>query len=102
MNAIQFFTRHGLPLPRKGDWRVTKRIIGAIHGLPRSHGILCATDGVLCLIEQGGNSDRLFQGHLQFFVPDAKDDAEYVDEVRATAKTPKRDLRAERVRREYV
>lgn len=97
-SAIPFFTRHSLPLPRKGNWRATKRIIGHINGLPRTHGILCATDGILCYIEVGGHNDQLFQGHIAFFTPDDMKDHESVAKERSVPVSKK----ARRMKEEYV
>lgn len=63
-----------------GDWRWTKRILGEINGLPMSRGVLVATNGIICLIEQGGDSH--FEGHLQWFVPDESEDAGEVMRLR--------------------
>lgn len=97
-SAIPFFTRHSLPLPRKGDWRAVKRIPGAINGLPQSHGFLAATDGILCYIEQGPNMDRLYKGHVDFFIPDDLRDTATLDEVRKVPVSKK----ARRIKEEYV
>jgi hypothetical protein len=43
------------------------QVVGQINGLPTSRGILRATNGILCLIEQ---PTGWFEGHLQHFVPD--------------------------------
>lgn len=59
---------------RKG-WRRTDRLVGEINGLPTTHGMLVATNGVLCAIRQG---ERIILGHNEFFVLDTPTD---VDDV---------------------
>jgi len=49
-------------------WRLTLRIPGEINALPQSAGVLVATNGILCLIDRGDR--EVFEGHLEWFVPD--------------------------------
>lgn len=67
----QFCAYYKLTLDKKTDWRLTPRIIGSIHGLPNSFGILQATNGILCHIIQhnDGSTPRIFTGHIAWFVP---------------------------------
>jgi hypothetical protein len=62
-----------------GDWRWTNRISGEINGLPMSRGVLVATNGILCLIEQG---ETYFEGHLQWFVADEDEGQDEVNGLR--------------------
>lgn len=86
----QFTSTYGITLPRPKQridkslvWRLTDRIKGQVNGLPETWGILQATNGVLCYIEQGygrvaGSDVPLVLGHLQWFVPDEREHFEYV------------------------
>ena len=51
-------------------WRRTKRIVGQVNGIPGSRGVMVATNGILCQIEQSGPVP--FIGHIAWFVPDDK------------------------------
>jgi len=65
-SLLDFMAVYNLTLPRNEDWRLTDRIVGNIHALPDTHGVLVATNGILCYIER--ESD-LFLGHIAFFIP---------------------------------
>ena len=58
---------HGITFPNKEEWRLTDRIVGEIHALPSSYGILTATNGMLCYIEQE-NGKMFGPAHIAFFV----------------------------------
>jgi hypothetical protein len=58
-------------LPRPHDWRLMEPIVGQIHGIPTSHGVAIATNGILVAIEQQGR--YLFIGHVATFVPDEQE-----------------------------
>lgn len=76
-----FQSSTGITLPEKEEWRLTPQILGEINGLPETHGILLATNGILCYIDRGDAvAPRFFLGHLDFFIP-FKDI--YRDEVEA-------------------
>lgn len=69
---IVLLARHGIrPSGAYEQWRTTPRLAGEINGLPASRGVLVATNGILCLIEQ---ADGLYEGHLQWFEPDGSQD----------------------------
>lgn len=74
-----FFKFFNIQIPTKTrphnlEWRLTPRILGQISGLPASRGILCATNGILCYIDQGQSYSILpYCGHVQWFSPDDKD-----------------------------
>lgn len=85
MNAHHFFTSHGMPVPRTGDWRMTKAEVGQIHGLPLSHGTLRATDGVLCYIERATD---LFVGHLAWWEKDEREQGHSSRPSRKTKEQP--------------
>ena len=57
-------------------WRMTKRVPGELNAIPGSRGVMVATNGILCKIEQG--ETRSFLGHIAWFVPDKDDDLEVV------------------------
>lgn len=59
-------TLNAITLPRNEHWRLTPRVVGEIHALPGSNGILTATNGILCYIERAENS--LFLGHIDHFI----------------------------------
>ena len=93
------YTKHELFLKHKEvrrdfhKWRLTNRIAGHIHALPETFGILVATNGVLCLIERPGDRVELFCGHLEFFVPQDKEDTSEVEEMKAPQiKSPAKEL----------
>lgn len=75
-----FAQTHGLK-EKKGSppWKMTKRTVGEIVGIPGSRGILVATNGIDCYIERLGND--LFYGHLAWFVQE-KPDPEISDLVK--------------------
>jgi hypothetical protein len=65
-NVYDFFTAHGICLRDAKTWRLTEAVEGQIHGLPSTHGLLLATDGIVCFILQH-NKKVLFKGHLDWF-----------------------------------
>lgn len=79
MTAHQYLLEAGISHPT-GTWRLTKPLIGAIHGIPSSRGILRATNGILCIIEQ---PTRFFVGHREHFVTD------HITRVTREPSTPK-------------
>ena len=66
----EFFDRHRL-FRKDGIWRLTEPRAGEINGLPNFRGLLVATNGILCYLET--ETGRLFEGHIDWFVPDQKD-----------------------------
>lgn len=82
-DIVVFAAHHKVLLPNdsKYPWRLTKRIVGEVNGIPTSHGVLVATNGIECFIEQG---ERLFRGHILWFVPDDLEDLEALSEERAS------------------
>lgn len=89
--VTQLFTRHEVIYHDSLNWRLTPRIVGEINGLPGSRGVLVATNGVLCLIEQE-LGERLFEGHLDFFLPD----------IEAPACTPLKRKESAKLTAQYV
>ncbi len=72
--SIYSFARaHSITFPRtEGFWRLTERVVGQVNGLPTSRGILTATNGILCYIEQETDGRvGTFLGHLEWFVADS-------------------------------
>lgn len=66
-SLLHFMEEHSLTLPTKEEWRLTERILGEVNGIPTSYGILTATNGILCYIEQADGS--LFgPAHIAFFI----------------------------------
>lgn len=61
----------GLTLDRNTEWRVCKKLLGEIQGLPTSRGQLAITNGILCHIVKEDNT--IFIGHIGWFVPDNKE-----------------------------
>lgn len=82
-DVVVFAAHHKILLPNdsKYPWRLTKRIVGEVNGIPTSHGVLVATNGIECFIEQG---EALFRGHILWFVPDDLEDLEALSEERAS------------------
>lgn len=81
-----FMSAQELTLPRNEDWRLCERHVGQVLGLPGSRGVLTATNGVLCYIEQADG--RLFLGHLNWFVNDRGERA-YFDNKSIQMRQPK-------------
>lgn len=82
INGITAYAlEQGLTLSRYTQWRLTERILGMIHGLPSSYGVLVATDGILCHIVNG--SGNIFVGHIHHFEPDDRDVVVSVKETKA-------------------
>jgi hypothetical protein len=77
-----FMRETGLTLPATEEWRLTPCVLGEIHGLPTTHGVLLATNGILCYIELVNpiNGLTYFIGHLDFFEPM---DISYEDEIKS-------------------
>lgn len=79
--TIYSFARaHGITFSKsEGFWRLTDRLVGQINGLPGSRGVLTATDGILCYIEQERDGRvHLFSGHIQRFVADSGERADAI------------------------
>jgi hypothetical protein len=87
--SIYAFQRaHGITWPATEAWRLTERVLGEIVGLPGSRGILTATNGILCYIEQESfGRVETYLGHIQWFLPDGA--KEPVD-VEALVRQPKK------------
>jgi hypothetical protein len=78
-NIYAFMRAHRITLGRQLPWRLTERQVGEINGLPNSRGILTATNGILCYIEQEREGRvELFLGHLQWFVADGGETGETI------------------------
>ena len=89
-------SRHQVLLrDQKFPWRLTKRIVGQINGIPTSHGVLASTNGIECYIEQeqGDGKVKLFHGHILWFIPDDLEDLEVLSEERAPKNTSPREAR---------
>ena len=86
----QFAKAHGILLPsaKVSYWRLTKRIVGQINGIPSIRGILTATNGILCFIESEAGVPLL--GHIGWFEPDQADDREDVANECAQENAPAR------------
>jgi hypothetical protein len=61
----EFKRIHGLCWPTKEEWRLLKPKLGSIEALPRTRGVVVATNGILCYIEL--ENGTLFLGHLEHF-----------------------------------
>lgn len=72
-----------LPSSKDDNWRLTDRICGQIHGIPGSRGILTATNGILCVIEQDANVN--FLGHIAWFVADRDEEQQTVENEKASS-----------------
>jgi hypothetical protein len=58
-----------LPKPRE-EWRLVRDpLVGQITGLPNFRGATLATNGIMVLLRN--EVDRVYIGHLGWFVPDA-------------------------------
>lgn len=78
-STFNLFTKHRLIYKDAVNWRLTKRIPGAVNGLPASLGILVATNGILCLIETGND---IYEGHLQWFIAQSGEDQQVIEELK--------------------
>jgi hypothetical protein len=88
-----------LTLPRDQVWRLTPRLLGQVNGLPTSHGVLTATNGIDCYIEQ--ENDQLFLGHVGWFIADSgKSVKSIVQRTESTSDTQHRKLLREQKHRE--
>lgn len=78
-NIYVFAAAHGITLKRDQYWRLTDRLLGEITGVPNSRGILTATNGIDCYIEQERSGRiELFLGHMDWFVADSGRDVETI------------------------
>ena len=77
LTLTQLQREHHLPKPFK-EWRsVQQPVLGEINGLPRFRGHTIATNGIIVALEsEVGN---IFFGHLQWFLPDKKEELEKSD-----------------------
>lgn len=67
-SIVQLFHHYGICRRDMHNWRLIKEPpAGEIHGLPDSHGLLIATNGMLCFIQREGCKE-LFCGHLDYFI----------------------------------
>ena len=90
--TIYFFARtHGINFSKsEGFWRLTDRLVGQINGLPGSRGVLTATDGILCYIEQERDGRvELFAGHIQWFIADSGESSDRIVEKATKPRTEK-------------
>lgn len=89
VSIYSFLAAHGLTVPRHQNWRLTDRELGSIIGVPNSRGVLAATNGIDCYIEQVKEGRiTLFLGHLDWFVPDSGRSIETI-KARANVSAPK-------------
>lgn len=92
------FATHGLTFKDADKWRVIKEpVLGEINGLPASHGLLVATNGILCLIERADSTT--FEGHLEWFVAHNPREQEIVDEQKAVQTNTRKRLTQEEARK---
>ena len=69
VGAIKDFYK--ITLPKPYDWRLlVPNVVGEVNGIPSSRGVAVATNGILVAIVQ---TNALFIGHLEFFVPDEEE-----------------------------
>jgi hypothetical protein len=73
-SARELFSAFGIVRRDLDSWRLTEATPGQIHGLNSSHGILLATNGMLCVIErqtpnEAAETPKIFFGHLDYFEP---------------------------------
>ena len=73
---------------RDDTWHFTKRIVGQVHGIPTSRGVMVATNGILCLIEQGDGKE--FLGHIGWFLADKEDEQQDVKKATKVSNAPLR------------
>jgi hypothetical protein len=72
-DLIKFMRKFAITIPQSefDAWRMVplgEQRVGQIHALPESYGILRATNGILCYIEQS-NSRIYGPAHYEFFEP---------------------------------
>lgn len=72
---------------RKTPFYLVEPELGEIAGIPTSHGIRVATNGIICLIELSDGS--IFRGHNNWFIPevDLSTPAGRISTPRGTTKT---------------
>lgn len=93
-SCVQTFCAHySLTLDRHTHWRLTPRIVGHIHGLKRSFGVLQATNGILCHIIL--EDKKIFTGHIMWFIP-ADDSVDMEKEVYVVSKMQQEKKQEER------
>jgi hypothetical protein len=72
--------QYGMTLPKPFEWRLLAiPLVGAVNGIPTSHGVAVATNGILVAIVQ--DERRLFIGHIDSFIADTQE-----NEVRLTVR----------------
>jgi hypothetical protein len=72
--------QYGMTLPKPFEWRLLAiPFVGAVNGIPTSHGVAVATNGILVAIVQ--DERRLFIGHIDSFIADTQE-----NEVRLTVR----------------
>ena len=87
-------TNFGFMVGEKHDWRMIlgkDRRRGEIQGLPASRGTLVATDGIRCLIVTGTGFQSLFEGHLDWFIPEKEPAGSYIKKIKKDYAPPKDD-----------
>lgn len=101
-SCVQSFCSHyKLTLDKHTDWRLTPRIVGSIHAIPSSFGVLQATNGILCHIIQP-DGKTIFIGHMAWFVPaDDLYDVEQELKVQSNFSQEKRKQQREKILKEY-
>jgi hypothetical protein len=83
--VAQIKEHYKLILPKPYDWRlIVPNLVGQIHALPGSRGVAVATNGIIVAIVQ---TDGLFLGHMENFIPDDEQPVEVVKEVKAKKPT---------------
>jgi hypothetical protein len=81
-DIADFQRQTDITIPATETWRLTPCLLGEIKGLPSTHGVLLATNGILCYIELTAplaSGLKFFLGHIDFFEPM---DIKYHDEVK--------------------
>ena len=72
MTITTFLNIHHLAVSHHPHWRMVpedQQRYGEIHGLYRLRGILRATNGIMCFIENP-ITNEVHEGHLQWFIYD--------------------------------
>ena len=82
-SIAQLKASYAIILPKPYEWRlIAEPCVGQINGLPKTQGIVVATNGIECLIVQ---ENGLVLGHNDFFVAD---DAPSTDGAKLLTRVP--------------
>lgn len=97
-SVYHFKSAHGVTWPASEVWRLTDRLVGEINGVPNSRGVLTATNGILCYVEQEQDGRIvLFLGHVGWFVADKGDSVDTI--LRRAGAIPPQERRQEKLER---